>query len=264
MKSSDRMILVVIGVVGLVAAFWFMVLSPKREEVSTLDSEIATLEASVAEQQQLAATAEAAEQNYESDYRHLVTLGKAVPSDADTSSLFVEVQALADDAGIEFDSIKLANPPAAPAPATPAAETTTDQNEGDAAATTALPVAAATEADAASLPLGAAVGPAGLPVMPYDVKFRGDFFEISDFMANLDSLVEPEGTQVGAIGRLFTVDGFALHVDESKGFPHLIADLHLTTYVTPESQGTTAGATPSAPAPTITGSPAVPTATATP
>ena len=38
---------------------------------------------------------------------------------------------------------------------------------------TSDPTAVATEASAATLPIGAAVGPAGLPVMPYELKFTG-------------------------------------------------------------------------------------------
>ncbi|MGH2951055.1 MAG: hypothetical protein ACRDKX_03320, partial [Solirubrobacterales bacterium] len=121
--------------------------------------------------------------------------------------------------------------------------------------------APATEAAAAVLPIGSTVGPAGLPVMPYDLDFRGSFFDIADFMAGLDGLVRLKGDGVGVDGRLLTVDGFTLSGDQRTGFPFLEADLHVTTYVAPADQGLTAGATPQAPATATT--PATPTPAST-
>ena len=60
------------------------------------------------------------------------------------------------------------------------------------------------------LPLGAAVGSAGLPTMPYDLTFTGDFFDIADFMAGLDAMVKVDGKGIGVDGRLLTIDGFSL------------------------------------------------------
>jgi len=244
MKSTDRMILLAVVAVGLAAAFWFLLLSPKRAELSELDRDVAALEASVAEQEQLAATAEQAEAEYRSNYQRLIVLGKAVPGDDDAASLVVQTSSLARQAGIDFRSLTLAEGGGEAPPPPPAAETTADGAEAETAATPAAP---ATEASAANLPIGATVGPAGLPVMPYDVKFRGDFFEIADFLASLDKMVDPGRVNPGVNGRLVTVDGFALTPDPEKGFPHLAADLHVTTYVAPADQGLTGGATPTTP-----------------
>ncbi len=51
-----------------------------------------------------------------------------------------------------------------------------------------------------------------------------------------------------------TLDGFALNAEseEGKSTATLNANFAVTTYVTPPSQGMTAGATPSAPAPVTT------------
>ncbi len=253
------MIVLALLAVGLMAAFWFLVVSPKREQVSQLDDEIAALEASVGDQEQLAAFAEDAKEGYEADYHRLVVLGKAVPGDDDSASLIQQTQALAKRAQIEFRGIALTEGSEEAAPPAPA-ETTVDPPPGEADATAAptTPVTApATEAAAAILPIGATVGPAGLPVLPYDLDFRGDFFEIADFIAELDGMVRTDSKGVGVDGRLLTVDGFVLSDDQIRGFPHLEANLHVTTYVAPADQGLTAGATATAPAP-ATGAPAAP------
>jgi Tfp pilus assembly protein PilO len=271
MKASDRTVLLVLLVVGALAAFWFLLISPKRDEVTKLDSEIATVRTSVDQQEQLALAAEQAEEDYPSNYQRLVVLGKAVPTDSDTSSLFVELDEIAADADVEFRSIELTESEGGATPA-PASQTTVDGAAGagepteSAEETPAVPPAAtpvATEASAATLPIGATIGPAGLPVMPYAIELTGDFFEIADFLASVDSLVRTGERRPLADGRLITVDGFDLAMNQAEGFPVLDATLSVTTYVTPSDQGATAGATPQAPAPTIPTAPAA-TPTATP
>jgi hypothetical protein len=133
----------------------------------------------------------------------------------------------------------------------------------------------ANEASAATLPIGASVGPAGLPVMPYDLKFTGQFFQIADFMKRLDAMVRTANGAVNVNGRLLTVDAFTLapiqastNADAFTLVPTLTADLSVTTYLTPPDQGITAGATPTGPAPapptTTPASTADSTATSTP
>jgi Tfp pilus assembly protein PilO len=255
MKSSDRTILLGLVILGAIAAFWFLMLAPKRAEVTKLDDDIALVQSELAEQEAAVAAATQARDAYEPNYHRMVVLGKAVPTDADTSSLFVQLDQIAAETGVDFDSIELAAGGGAAQPAAPAAaETTADQAtpaEGETASTPtpASEVVPATEAGAADLPLGATVGPAGLPVMPYSIKLTGDFFQLADFMASLDELVQTSGDTPVADGRLITVDSFELAPNEALGFPVLDASLEITTFVTPADQGATAGATEAAPAP---------------
>ena len=59
MKSSDRTILIGVAMLGLVAAFWFLILSPKRQEASDLKDAGASLESEVADAEAAAAAGEA-------------------------------------------------------------------------------------------------------------------------------------------------------------------------------------------------------------
>src|SRR5262245_47625226 len=108
MKATDRTIVIGVALLGLLAAFWFLILAPKRAEVSDLDTKVTELQGSVATSEQAATTAEQAKDQYASNYHRLVVLGKAVPAEEETSSLLVEVQALAAKSGVSFDSIELA------------------------------------------------------------------------------------------------------------------------------------------------------------
>ena len=166
-------------------------------------------------------------------------LGKAVPGDDDTASLLVQVNAIAAAAGVQFSNLALsaegseeATEAAAPVPAGSGA-----------------PVSP-TEVAAATMPLGATVGPAGLGVMRYTLAFGGSFFEIANFIKGLDSLVKTQSEKVTVDGRLLTVNGFSLQAAPKAGFPLLSATFSVTTYLTPPGEGLTAGASPESPPPT--------------
>jgi hypothetical protein len=254
MKSSDRTILLGIALLGLLAAFWFLILSPKRQEASDLQTQVTELETEVTAAEQIAATGRAAKKDFPQNYETLISLGKAAPVDADTPSLLTQLQTLSTESKVDFRSITLSGATAEAAP--PPAPVTSDGS------TTTEP-AAATEATAALLPIGATVGSAGLPVMPYEMQFEGGFFNIADFFGRIDGMVESDGERTTVDGRLLTIDGFTL-VPSTTGFPHLSANVTTTSYLTPADQGVTAGATPAGPAAATPVAGATQTAPATP
>jgi Tfp pilus assembly protein PilO len=275
-RRTELNILLSLAVIGMIAAFWLVVISPKRDEAASLKQDIDGLQSSLAEAQQAAAGGEQARKDFTVNYRSLVVLGKAVPADGDQAGLLVQLQRLADRSGVAFQSIGLASgaqststpptPPSTSESPTPPATTSTGTAEDAAIPAGSPSTAAPTEAAAATLPIGASVGPAGLPVMPYDLKFTGDFFQIANFLESLDGMVHMPHDEVDVTGRLLTVDGFALAPAQSaagaslSAIPTLTADLSVTTYLTPADQGITAGATLSGPAP-ATPAPVTPTPT---
>ncbi len=251
MNSSNRLILSILVVAAAAIAFWMLALGPKREEADELSAQVGQLQASLAEAQSKAAEAAAAKRDFPADYRQLVVLGKATPGNDETASLLVELNHVADHSRVKFESIQLNEtgegiPPPAPevAPTTPPAS---PEPNGVPAAATIPP----TEAAASILPLGASIGPAGLAVLPYNLTFTGNFFHVADFIKGIDSLIHTSESEVAVDGRLVTLDGFALNGAADGGFPMLAANFAVTTYVTPPSQGVTAGATPTTPAPSL-------------
>jgi Tfp pilus assembly protein PilO len=264
MSASNRTIISILVVAALAIAFWMLALGPKREEADELSSQADQQRLALSEAQSEIAVATTAKHAFPTDYRQLITLGQAVPAGDETSSLLVELNQVATNSKVKFDSIQLtgsgetAEAAAAPvAPAAPAPETPTSSPTSVPASETVPP----TEAAASLLPLGATIGTAGLGVMPYSLTFSGDFFHVADFIKGIDSLVSPGSTQVAVDGRLVTLDGFALNADPELEFPHLNATFAVTTYVTPPTQDVTAGATPTAPAPVTTPAGASETAT---
>lgn len=247
-KAKGKTTNVVIGAMLLVAAlataFWMLALSPKRDEASKLDAEVTQLESSLSQHEAEIATSEEARRHFSTDYEHLVVLGKAVPSDDETPSLLVQVNHIADKAGVRFQTLSLE------------ASGSESTGEGSSLATASGAPVSPTEAAASLLPLGASVGPAGLAVMPYQLTFTGSFFKIADFIKGLDALVKTTNEKVGVDGRLITIDGFSLGEEPEIKFPMLLATFRVTTYLTPPNQGATAGASPEGPAEPLAAVPA--------
>jgi Tfp pilus assembly protein PilO len=264
MKANSRVLVSLVVVLVAAGAFWKMAVSPKREEAGKLDQQVEKLQAAVEEQRAAAALAAEAKKTFPEDYHQLILLGKAVPAGDDTSSLLVELNRIARKTKVDFRDLELeasaltaAPTPVAAAPASGAPSVTDVPSSTNAAPVATVP---ATEAAASVLPLGASLGTAGLGVMPYKLSFAGSFFDIANFMAGVDNLVKTKTDQVGVDGRLITIDGFALTPNGRSGYPLLEMSMTVTTYLTPPTQGVTAGATPTAPAPAT----ATPTATTTP
>jgi Tfp pilus assembly protein PilO len=231
MTEQTKIALVVVAMVVLAGGFWLLLLSPKRAEASQLSEQITGLTAEVSSAKQEAATALAAKKNFAGDYKQLVELGAAVPAEAATPSLLVQLNGLSNRAKTSFQSIALGS------------------GEGGSTAETT------TEGSSDLLPLGAAPGPSGFAAMPYTLAFEGGFFDITRFIHSLDGLVTTEADgKVDAHGRLVTIDSFSLTPVGSEGKSgangQLAANFAVSTYVTPPGQGLTAGASAAGPAET--------------
>ncbi len=244
MSQSNRIIVAMLALVALAIGFWMLLLSPKKEEVSKLDQQVAKQEQLLSAHQAEAQRGLAAQKSFPSAYRDLVVLGKAAPADDDTASLIVQLSQIARSSGVRFETFVLApasggeskapEPVAAPEPGQPSS------------------FVSPTEVAASTMPIGASIGPAGLAVMPYTLTFKGNFFNVADFIHGLDSLVRSNNEKVEVTGRLVTINGFTLTEDSVKRFPALEASFTVTTFLVPPEQGVTAGATPSSPEPSTT------------
>lgn len=252
MGSATRPIIAIIAVAAAAIAFWTLALSPKRDEADKLGAQIETLNAGVQQAQSELAQATVAQRSFPAAYHQLVELGQAVPAGDETPSLLVELEALAASTGVKFESIALTGEgEIAPSTTPPSTEST----EGSSTGVPAAEVIPPTEVEASLQPLGASIGSAGLDVMPYTLDFKGNFFQIAQFVGKVDGLVRTGSSRMTVDGRLVTINGFSLSPtteeegEGSTGGPtKLTASFSVTTYLTPPGQGVTAGASPAAPA----------------
>ena len=149
LSDRDKKILLFLVPLVLVAAYWFLLLSPKREEATAASAKLTQEQDRLETARSAASIAGNAEDGFEASYATIVRLGKAIPSTVDMPSLLVQLEAAAEGTGIRFDTItagaRTAATPAAPAEGAPA-------EGGDTAST---PAADAGGAPAQTAPGGA-------------------------------------------------------------------------------------------------------------
>jgi Type II secretion system (T2SS), protein M len=286
-SDRDRKILLLLVPLVVVAAYWFLLLSPKREEATTASATLTEQQDRLETARAAAGAAENSEQGFEASYATVVRLGKAIPSSVDMPSLLVQLEAAAAGTGIQFDTIATGARTPVAAPEAPAEgeegaegesenETTPAAEAGGEAAQTApggaveaandtaaeqsgVDTTTSTTAGEGGLPVGggaatgtadaAATAPAGLETVPLSLEFEGDFFKLADFFHHLKRFVHVSNQDVLVSGRLLTVESVRWASDATI-FPRIRADVTATVYLSPLTQGVTAGATPGGPAPT--------------
>jgi hypothetical protein len=239
--TKNKTLIAVAATAAAVAAFWFLALAPKREETAKLEGQVATKQAEIETSKQTLASYKASKDNYSRNYSTLVRLGKAVPEDDDVRSLLVQLDAEAGGTGVDFRTVQVGGGTSDSAP------------EGS---TTAPP------------PGAVAVGSAGFSQMPFTFSFRGTFSNLSNFFSRMERFVTLRNEKMNVTGRLLRLESIDLQVDQA-GFPNIRAQIGASSYLVPETQGVTVGATPAGPAATQTttpapaGGPTVPTTPAT-
>jgi Tfp pilus assembly protein PilO len=239
--TRKNLIIAIAAPVALIAAFWMLVLAPKRQEATKLGAKVSAKQSELTTAQSTLAGYRKARDAYAGNYATVVRLGKAVPQDDDTRSLLVQLDAAAAHSGIDFRRMAIAQ---------------------SAGASSAAAAAATTTAGTQAPPPGAIVGTAGFNVLPLTFSFRGNFFNMSQFFSRLEKFVKVDNKQIDVTGRLLRIDSITLKPD-TLGFPSLRADITASAYQIPADQGLTAGATASGPA-TTPASTTKPGGTATP
>lgn len=259
-SRRNTLLVAVLPVVAVALAFWFVIYSPKRDRAGELAAQAQALRQEVQTLETRASEADSARRRYRSHYSTVVRLGKAVPADADTASLLLQLSRLSDRAGAELVSIELDSADQGAAPAAAQAQQAQQQGgeqqaedqqegegeeqEGEGQEAGAPPPAQPTEAAVATLPLGATVGAGGFPVMPYSLEVQGGFFDIAALIRQLDRQVRLRDGRVRSTGRLMTIDGFSLSQQDGGG---LTGRLAVTTFLVDPQEGATAGASPEGP-----------------
>ncbi len=251
MTRRDRIVVVVVVALVAIVGSWLLVIQPKRDQAGALGAQISTQQSQLASAQAQVAAGQAAKRNYPTYYTSLARLGEALPSDDNVPSLIYQLQDAAAQTSVDFNDFVLA-----PAGGSAAAPVTS----GSAAQTST-----------ATLPPGATVGAAGLPIEPFTLTFNGNFFHLASFLGRVQRFVTASSRQISVRGRLLTLNGISLGPGPG-GFPAISVTINATSYLSPPAQGVpgsagTASATPStggAGAPPSGSSGSFPTATVAP
>jgi Tfp pilus assembly protein PilO len=241
MTRSNKILLSVVALGAAIAAFYFFVLSPKREEAAKLDTDITAQKAEIEQARLTLAGYEEAKKTYKKNYATLARLGKAVPADDDVRSLLVQLESTADRSGVTFEKIEMAN------------------NLGGGPTTEAAAPAAGQLASApGTIPVAGGV----LSAMPFSFSFTGSYFDLTAFFARLEHYVSLNNAKLDSTGRLMRLESISI-TPSAVGFPDMMAEINAATYLVPPVQGVESGA-PSSDAQNVTGEPGTtpPTTTA--
>jgi len=242
----DRYILIVVGLVGLLGAYWFLALAPKRQSLTKLNKDVAEAKQTLETSKQEKVTFAQAQVQFPTLYASLGRLGKAVPSDEDVPSLLVQLNHAAQKAGVDFRSVALktdlqgalAAPDASATAASGATGASGASGAQGATASASTSTAAPAAGAAAPADTGAATGT--LQPLPFEYKFKGDYFRLENLIHNVTTIVQSRNRQVAVSGRLIVIQGFSL----SRSKVTIVA----TSYMLPADQSLFGGATPTSPA----------------
>ena len=224
MTRSNKMLFALLAVVGLVAAYWFLALAPKRDEMAKLDEKITQAETAAVQAEQQLAGYTKAKDTYRVNYATLARLGKAVPADDDVRSLLVQLHSAARDTRVDFRSLGVAS-------STDAAATATGTGS--------------TPGARAAAPGTVPVGSAGFSAMPFTFSFSGSYFNLSRFFQRLERFVTVQNDNIDVTGRLLLLGSIAVTPDTADP-QKLLAQVGATTYLVPPTEGVAGAATPQA------------------
>lgn len=223
MSRSIRILLAAAIAVLAFGGYWKLALAPKRAQAADLAKQVAGQQAQLAQSQRLVATYKGAKRSYGANYATVVRLGKAAPSDDDTRSLVVQLDAAAKRSDTRFASI--------------------DVSGGSSGQTTSTGGAAAATTAPGAVNIGA------YSVMPFSLAFTGDFESLENFLGRLQRFVTVKGGKVLVNGRLMRVESVTLQPGD-KGWPGLSAVITASSYIVGDDAG--AAAAPSTPPSTST------------
>jgi Type II secretion system (T2SS), protein M len=226
--TRDRLALIGISALAVLAVVWLLLVSPERKEASRAAAQVASANTALASAESDAASARAAQARYSDAYASVVALGKAVPSSEEVPSLIWQLAQASNGQKVEFNSI-------------------TNSSSSASGASSGSPTAAT-----AAQPAG------GFTQMPFTFVFNGSFTDLYHLFEQLDdATLRTSSGGLDVSGRLLTLQGVKLEPQTGTGNAKLLTGtITATAYVLPSGTGLTAGATPSSPAAGGSASPA--------
>ncbi|MCU1589868.1 MAG: hypothetical protein JWP11_1124 [Frankiales bacterium] len=167
-KMKQWVALTALGALAIMAAGWFLLVSPKKAEATALQEQTASQLSANSELETQLTVLRAQAKELPKKQAALAKVAAKIPSNPSLPSLVRSLTAASTSAGVDFVSVTPGAPAAAvaPAAAAPAAP----------AAGTAAPAAASTSSAGQLLSI------------PVAINVVGDYFEVEQFIANLENL----------------------------------------------------------------------------
>ena len=179
-KMKQWVALTVVGCLAIMAGGWFLLVSPKRTEAADVRAQAVSQETTNAGLRTKLETLKAQAKDLPKKQAELARVAAKIPGDPGLPALIRALTAASTSAGVEFVSVTPGAPAAVAAPvaAAPVAG----------APAPAAPAPAAPD-PAAGAPAAAPASTAGtLAAIPIAINVVGGYFEVSQFLANLENL----------------------------------------------------------------------------
>lgn len=236
MTGRDRMVVIVLGALAVLAVAWMLVVSPEKKKAAEVRAKAQSAQAELSVARTKLSEAQDAQQRYAAAYSSIVSLGQAVPAESEVSSLIYELEHATSKDDVNFEAI-------------------TSGGAGGSSSSSTAP-SATTEASG------------GFRQLPFTFSFNGTYEQLYKLMGRLQGFTvsKPDGS-VTVDGRLLSIGGLTLTSGEtssSNGGGKLKATVTATAYILPAGQSLTGGASPTAPAGAAAASSSSTGSTATP
>ncbi|MFI4985347.1 MAG: hypothetical protein ACHP93_00960 [Solirubrobacterales bacterium] len=228
MTVRDRLVVIALSALAVLAAVWLLLVSPERQQAATLQAQVSQASAQLASAESQVAAARSAQSRYAAAYASLVSLGKAVPPGREVPSLVYQLAQASNQKHVDFSSIV-------------SGSGTTASGSSSSSSAAATPAAA----------LG------GFTQMPFTFVFNGTFSDLYHLFQQLDRFtVRTASGDLQVSGRLLTIQSAKLAPATSVGAgagsgkgggQELSGTITATAYVLPAAQGLTGSATPASP-----------------
>jgi hypothetical protein len=222
MTNRDRLVVIGLTSLAVLAAVWLLLVSPERKKAATLETQVSSAQTELTTAEGKVSGARADQARYTSAYASIVSLGKAVPAGEEVPSLIYQLAHATSQKDVEFNSIVAGGSGGSSSSSTAAA----------------APVAAA----------------AGFTQMPFTFVFNGSFKNLHHLFQQLNrytTRTTSGGLQVS--GRLLTIQSVKLSPvtgstsGSGQSSEQLTGTITATAYVLPGTQGVTGAATATSP-----------------
>lgn len=177
-KMKQWVALTAVGVLAVLAAGWFLLVSPKRSAAAEVRDQLASQESKNSGLQTQLAMLKAQQKTLPAQQAKLAMVAAKIPDNPALPALIRALSAAADDAGVELLSMAPGTPVAVTE--TAAAPTATAPTSSGAGTTrTTTPVAAAVDSD---------FSPGVLTSIPLTINVVGGYFQVEQFFDRLENL----------------------------------------------------------------------------
>jgi hypothetical protein len=181
MTVRDRLVLMVIAMVAILAAAWLLAVSPARKQASKVEGEVTQTRSQLAQALSEVAEARSAKSHYRSAYASLVSLGQAVPTSPEVPALVYAIDKASDNHKVTFASISAQGSSSSSSQPAPS---------GSAASTSAG---------------------ATFKQVPFTFAFTGTYEDLLHLLGQIERFtVQPAGGTLKVSGRLLTIQTITL------------------------------------------------------